>query len=141
MRVPAAPPTPETTGRAENAALTNRRSRSSWTSPQQPQASVNRHTTTPPLRKGLAIRPTHGYSWLTLHMEPPRVERQLVSRALVEDRAGTRSFAFQSPCGGSYAIASTPRPWFTRRICVRSRIWARGALWWSKSTEMRWKRL
>ena len=68
MCVPAAPPAPEGTGRAENAALTSRRSRSSWTRLQQPRAGLIRHAKTPPLKKGLAIRPAYGYSWQNLHM-------------------------------------------------------------------------
>ena len=94
MRVPAAPPAPEDTGRAQHAALTSRRSRSSWTSLQQPRAGLNRHAKAAALRKGLAIRPTHGYSWRTRHMWVLLAKHRLVGRPQWKDRAGTRSFAF-----------------------------------------------
>ena len=57
---PAAPPAPERTSSAREAAPASRRSRRSWANPPRADEGAIRHTTTPPPKQGLRIRPTSG---------------------------------------------------------------------------------
>jgi hypothetical protein len=113
MRVPAAPPTPEDTGRAENAALTSRRSRSSWRGHQQAQARLRKRMASPPLEKGLAIRPRLGYSWWTRHIWVLLAKHRLVEKP--HERPG---------CNPVFLVPrrSRRRP-ATGDLCGRSRHW------------------
>jgi hypothetical protein len=67
-RVPAAPPTPEDATAADSTAHASGRSRHSWPTFLQAAGRHAKRAGTRPVKEGLAIRPSHGYSCEYVHM-------------------------------------------------------------------------